>query len=64
MAEENSGQNPQPQVNYAALTTSLLNALDARQDRADNAVIQSFAEQNDVSESDLSAALGRAWVAP
>lgn len=53
MAEENGGQNPQPQVDYAALTTSLLNALGARQERAENAVIRSFAEQNGVSESDL-----------
>lgn len=49
MAEEQGT----PQVDYAALTTSLLNALGARQERAENGVVRSFSEQYGVSEAEL-----------
>lgn len=51
--QQNQQNNQQPQVDYAALTSSLLNALGARQERAENAVVRSFSEQYGMSEAEL-----------
>lgn len=62
MAEEQKAPEAPvtPQVDYAALTTTLLNALGARQERAENGVVRSFAEQYGMTEGEVKTLLSEA----
>lgn len=59
MEEQQQGAQ-QPAIDYAALTNSLMSALSARQERAENGVVRSFAEQYGMSETEVKTILSEA----